>query len=137
MSFKNIDVEQVRKELADIIDRYPDRTGGDPDEYSQKACVYYKDAEGRPVSHSEYGDSYIGNPATLVQPVCIIGQWIEDFHPELKQDELFQMVLLKNSVFSTSHEAAHLFDEEVFDLLGEVQSQQDDPDATWKDITFW
>ena len=136
MSFKHITVDQVRKEIADIIDRYPDRTGGDPDEYSQKACVYYKDSSGYPISSSEFDGLDMPDASALVTPVCIIGQWVEDFHPELKVDEDFQMVLLRNSVFSTSQEAARLFNEEVVDLLGEVQSQQDDNDKTWKDITF-
>lgn len=137
MSFKHITVDQVRKELVDIIERYPDRTGGDPDEYNEKACVYYKDATGCPVSNSEFdGMPLVDDPALLVTPVCIIGQWVEDFHPELKQDEDFQYVLFRNSVFSTSTEVARLFDQEVVDLLGEVQSQQDDNDKTWKDIAF-
>lgn len=136
MSFKDLTVEQVRKELADIVARYPDNTGGDPDTYQQKACVYFKDATGYPVSYTEENYGITPDVSSLVTPVCIVGRWVEDFHPELKEDETFQFVLLRNAVFSTSTEAARIFDEEVFDLLADVQGQQDNPETTWRDLSF-
>lgn len=127
MPLKNLTVDEVRKEIVDIISRYPDRTGGDA-EGNEKSCVYYKDANSTVVT---YGDKF-----DLVIPVGIVGQWVEDFHPELKEDEDFQVVLFMNSVLHTSHEAARVLGEEVKNFLSGIQTQQDNIGVTWKDLSF-
>lgn len=131
MSLKNLTVEEVRKEISNIVERFPYRTGGEVDEYNGKSCVYFKDENGDDVVHGtwEYPDSY--DTSRLVTPVCIIGQWVNDFHPELKDDEDFQAILFKNAILSTSPEAARILDADVHEYLSEVQTQQDDVDSVW------
>lgn len=121
MSFKNLTIERVRQEIGELIKRYPDRTGSE-DEESEKSCVYYADYDGYGVVGSRW-DS--GNLIDLVTPVCIIGQWVEDFHPELKEDSPFGRMLCKNEILATSEAAKLTFNEEVHNFLGYVQSQQD------------
>src|ERR1051325_7991863 len=130
-----LDINQVRIELIDIINRHPNKTGGDTDEYGEKSCVYFKDKDGTFISNvlEEY-QNYDEN--RLAIPVCIVGQWVHDFHPELKKNQLFQNVLFKNAVLSSSLEAKQVLGEEVHDLLSEVQAQQDSLEVTWKDLDF-
>lgn len=136
MPLKDFTVEQVRKEIADIVARYPDRTGGESTNGS-KSCVYFKDAAGYIVSSSEHdGVYYDYSPERLVEPVCIIGQWIHDFHPELKTDEDFNMILFRNHILNHSYEAQALLDEEVLDFLVNVQNQQDEIGTTWSHLVF-
>lgn len=130
MNPKDITVDQVVEELSQIVAKYPDRIGGDKDWYEGSdgqmvpnvQCVYYKDAHGYPVSDTFWdGVSY-----ELVTPVCIVGQWIEDFHPEWKNDEVVSSVLYKNSVIATLSDESNPFTSEVRNVLGEIQVQQDD-----------
>lgn len=133
MAFRETDVNQVKLEIMDIINRYPDRTGGDIGEYGDKDCVYFKDKNGMDVG-SYYGE-YI-EPERLTIPVCIVGQWIHDFHPELKEDETFQDVLFHNAILSTSREAADVLGPEIHELLSNIQGQQDNAWITWRDLEF-
>lgn len=136
MSLMDLTVEQVRKEITDIVVRYPDRTGGEFNN-GVKGCVYFKDATGSNISVSEhYGEKIDFSPERLVEPVCIIGQWVHDFHPELKEDYDFNMVLFRNSILGNSVEAAQSFDDDVFDLLADIQCQQDEISMTWSGLVF-
>lgn len=134
MSLKDLTVDQVRKEIADIVTRHPDRTGGEMN-YGSKSCVYFKDANGDNISTSdeEYADY---NPERLVEPVCIVGQWVHDFHPELKNDDDFNLILFRNSILGNSYEAEQLLDEEVLSFLSHVQCQQDEIGITWSRLVF-
>lgn len=117
----------VREELEHLINRYPDRNGNvleypeaDPDETT---CVYFADTENHPISFPSY--SYSTEELENVKlkvPVCIVGQWIDDFHPEFKSDDAVRDVLLRNT---TMRYAAIPFDPDVKVLLIRAQDQQD------------
>lgn len=120
----SLDINQVRFEIGLLIKLYPDRLGGEPscDRLGGLDCTYYKDVYGHPEE--------IPN---LVTPVCIIGQWIESFHPEFKEENNFHAVLTRNAIISTAFELDSLLGEEVRRFLGEIQQQQDDG-RTWSEI---
>lgn len=131
--------EQVRNELAQVITNYPTASGratveSRDGEYG--TCVYYTDADHDPVNLSTYysKDSESNGVSRLVTPICIVGRWIEDFHPEFKNNELIKDILLKNSALvATVHESIP-FTPQVRDLLITTQNQQDSDDTQWENI---
>lgn len=116
----------VREELKYLIDNNPGRMGSvivDDCDYTN--CVYYTDQNGEAISISDYQvadlDSW-DHEVVLKTPVCIVGQWIESFHPEFKDDEVIRDVLFRN------HTMRHCnvpFDPDVKLLLTRAQDQQD------------
>lgn len=127
----------VREELERLIKSYPNRTGSTSVSYNdygddEFTCVYYTDEDGVPVSYPgfEYDLDAIG-PEVLANPVCIVGLWIEEFHPEFKDDLAIRQVLLKNS---TMRHAELSFEPEVKMLLVAAQDQQDADQTPWGNI---
>lgn len=136
MNKYNLTVEQVRNEILSLVEQYPDRRGGVPmDDYDEFSCVYYTDEIGTPVSLTHFNpeDPSYEEPQ-LVEPVCIIGQWIESFHPEFKQDEVIYDILIRNSIMSNLNVEDTPFTAEVLDLLSNAQSVQDSYSSHWSDI---
>lgn len=130
MNPKDLTVEQVKTELESLVRKYPDRQGSLPIELdgSDFACVYYTDENGVPINHSE-------EEVVLATPVCIIGTWIEEFHPEFKMNPVIGRMLRQNStVYSTHYYTENPFPSEVTDILDAVQVRQDKYGITWKDI---
>lgn len=131
--------EQVRNELAQVITNYPNNNGratveGRGGEYG--TCVYYTDADDDPVNLSTYysKDSESNAVSRLVTPICIIGRWIEDFHPEFKNNELIKDILLKNSALVATVRESIPFTDPVRYLLIATQGQQDAEDTQWESI---
>lgn len=128
-------VDQVRQELEQLIRENPDRTGRvlvEDDEFTVSkdyTCVYYTDENNRPVNTSEYWGE---DDPVLKTPVCIVGQWIESFHPEFKEDEVIKGFLLtNNTIAAMRYDGEVPFNEEVMTLLSFAQSQQDTGDP-WR-----
>lgn len=135
MNPSELTFEVVRDELKALIQRYPDRKGSVVVQYQGsdiRKCVYYTDEHGNMITVDTYRDDDEG--VQFVTPVCIIGQWIEDFHPEYKQDPKIRRVLLRNGTFGSTFDYELPFDDDVHDLLSDVQSRQDSYGKTWKDI---
>ena len=135
---KTIDLspDQVRDELNILIRKYPNRTG-QLDNYTDQfpTCVYYTDSDGVPITPDEYDfDGLELFDIPLVTPVCLIGQWIEDFHPELKNIESIRLLLVQNKTVGTLYDQDNPFPSEVSRVLAEAQRQQDEPRSTWGDI---
>lgn len=127
----------VREELEHLISRFPDRTGNileypeaEPDETT---CVYFAERDNHPISFPSY--DYATEDLSNIQftiPICIIGQWIESFHPEFKGDEVIRELILRNT---TMRHASVLFDPDVKVLLIRAQDQQD-TGSTWSEINL-
>lgn len=140
MNPMDLTVDRVRQELTELIGTYPNRTGSivisDEDEEDndidpEYSCVYYTDEDGRPVNVSVF-DTYVPE---LKTPVCIIGQWIESFHPEFKEDEFIHTLLVRNRTIGVvKNDNSAPFTAEVMDVLSSTQSQQDEAGTRWKDI---
>lgn len=133
----DLTVDQVRVELATLIVNYPNYTGKTKvDHYNDgnldESCVYYKDEDGNPIDVDTYGETNL--EPEFVTPVCIIGHWIEDFHPELKDDPLMRSIITKNQSLRGVGASGVLFDREVWSLLSEAQRRQDRPGTRWSDI---
>lgn len=128
MKLDELTKEQVLVELQEIINKYPDRKGNielfDDGELYDTTCVYYLSEDGRPVTAEEYDYDYEDMPQ-LAQPVCIIGQWIEDFHPEFKEDGFIRDFLYHNWTVSNPVVAEHVMNKEVLNVLSQAQSTQD------------
>lgn len=140
MSKFNLD--QVRSEIEHIARLFPENTGAinmdirneyEEEIYTEPSCVYFTDEDGTPVNMNDFVAEDI-TPHTLVDPVCIVGQWVHMFHPELKSDDLFLQVLATNSVIKTSDLAEKVLGPEVKLYLGEVQDQQDSGQYTWGEL---
>lgn len=117
----------VREELEHLIKIYPTRTGNILEfpeaDLDETTCVYFADRDNHPISFPSY--SYSMEDLQNVQfktPVCIIGQWLADFHPEFQNEWVIREVLLRNT---TMRHASIPFDPEVKTLLVRAQDQQD------------
>ncbi len=133
MNPMELTVDQVRVELESLINKYPDRNGRVDASYgfSDTYCVYFTDENGCPVSLTHFENP---EQCRLVTPVCIVGQWIEDYHPVFKQDEVISRILHENSTLANMDEEVVPFQREVWLLLAEAQSTQDSEGAHWVDI---
>lgn len=125
----------VREELSLLISKYPERTGNIAvgEDEDDTTCVYYTNSDGDPISFPAYWEDDLENlmrEVTLDVPVCIVGQWIENFHPEFKDDSVIAEVLFRNS---TMRHAEVPFDFEVKTLLVRAQDQQDSG-TSWGNI---
>lgn len=134
MSIDSLTVSQAKTEIAQIIRDNPTCCGAisSYDEYDDDfACVYYTDQDGMPVS-TEYGSDEPSHQE-LVTPVCLIGRWVEDFHPFLKQDEGFRDILVRNKGLFVLDPEEVPFSCDVLEFLKHVQIQQDNR-IPWKDV---
>jgi len=136
MDFSSITADQARSELETLIRENPDRMGYVVHEdYDQDpACVYYTDQNGMPINSSSYDPMYDDEPV-LTTPVCIVGQWVESFHPELKDDLQFGAVLLRNTTMRSLYAGETPLNRDVLDLLSNAQDQQD-REIPWGLIDF-
>jgi hypothetical protein len=133
--------EVVRNELTCLMERYPDNMGtiiimrqyqDTGEEYDDSTCVYYTDETGVAITPSVYGE--IPADVVLARPVCIVGQWIETFHPEFKNDDVIRDVLTRNATIrSLEYENTSTFDPDVQRLLVIAQETQDRGDS-WSAI---
>lgn len=121
-------VSIVREELTHLMNNHPERMGSVPvndNDYDETNCVYYTDQNGEIISLPSYQvadlDSLDGK-VVLKTPVCIVGQWIESFHPEFKDDDVIRDLLFRNS---TMRHSVVPFDPDVKELLVRAQDQQD------------
>lgn len=137
MNPSELTIDIVREELSSLIAKYPDRRGSVPREEqfdyeytTDNACVYYTDEKNVPITSSNFD---FDQEPQLVTPVCIVGQWIESFHPEFKENELIRPILLRNSTLRACLSGEHPFNTEVIDLLAKAQDTQDD-NNTWSVI---
>ncbi len=139
--------DQVTEELEFLIQKYPSYTGSvpsDEDGYEEFDCVYYTDADGNPVNlakqfdYDDIPDGVMADASPLVKPVCIVGHWIEEFHPELKQDKVICRTLLRNgTVRSLRYHADEEipFSPAVLNVLEKYQTAQDaTKTSTWSQI---
>lgn len=141
---------QVKSELDSLIEKYPTATGsvmedGLGEEYGDEAtCVYYMDASNNPVNLSTHYDDgeatkdVSEDARLLVTPVCIVGHWIEELHPELKQNDVILKLLLRNGTIRSLRylQTDELpFSWEVMDVLEKYQTTQDSSNVkTWGEI---
>lgn len=129
---------QVLNELEQVINKYPDNSGrATINDYPEDegTCVYYTDVDGEPVNLSRYyAVEDEENSICLVNPICIIGRWIEDFHPEFKEDKLIKEILLKNSAILATYGEDLPVIPSVREVLIQVQNQQDSGNMRWQDI---
>lgn len=123
------------RELDALIAKYPDKTGSYRVGEFGKDCVYYLDENGVEIS-SGVLDWDQAAFVTLATPVCLIGHWIEEFHPELKEDPAVRAILVRNSIISSIHgEDENPLDPAVIQVLRDYQQLQDDEKvATWDQI---
>lgn len=132
-----LNVNDVRLELESLIQKYPDRRGSIlTDDYEGQedfTCVYYTDENGAPVNTMNYDAN---DRPVFKTPVCIVGQWIEDFHPEFKNDEVIQSMLMRNATISSLYQEDDPFPKDVKDILAMAQNMQDANNACWKDIVL-
>lgn len=144
MQPKELGAIQVRDELETLIEKYPNRKGSitipSPDHFENDEpgdydfqCIYYLDENDAPINLSNYGAS---DQPVFKTPVCIVGQWIEDFHPEFKNNELIQSILVRNSTISSLFEDENPFTKEVKEVLTTAQNAQDATNAEWRDIVL-
>lgn len=133
----------VRNELASLIECYPDNTGSiiivrqfeDGEEYDDSTCVYFTDVDGSAITPTTYGHD-VPDGVVLAHPVCIVGQWIETYHPEFKTDEILREVLTTNATIrSMEYEDASPFDPDVQRLLVIAQETQD-RGSSWSSINL-
>jgi hypothetical protein len=136
MKPSDLTADLVRSELEKLIGDYPERTGNvlvDDGDYDEFTCVYYSDEDGYPVSmtgmYEEDAEAF--NTVILKTPVCIVGQWIETFHPEFKENDVIRSVLVRNA---TMRHSVVPFDPSVQELLQRAQDQQDVSNTTWGNI---
>lgn len=125
MNPSELEVESVRWELEELIRLYPERRGttvDGPDSDNDGICVYYTDEGGNVVDGMGRSCS---EPPLLVTPVCIIGTWIEMFHPEFKELPDVLSFLVNNHTLGGLPAGRIPFKGEVLALLDNVQSQQD------------
>lgn len=144
MQTYELTAEQVRVELESLIEKYPNRKGsiaipaeayfedGEPDEYDF-TCVYFLDEEDRPINSTNYA---ISDVPVFKTAVCIVGQWIEDFHPEFKDNEVIQSILVRNATINSLYDEENPFTIEVKAVLTTAQNAQDASNAEWKDIVL-
>lgn len=137
-------VEDVRLELEALIKKYPTRKGSiaipsenyfeddEPGEYDF-SCIYYLDENDRPISTTNYDAT---DRPVFKTPICIVGQWIEDFHPEFKNNELIQSILQRNTTISSLYQDENPFPIDVKEILTTAQNAQDATNAEWKDIVL-
>lgn len=124
-------VEQVKTELQSLIDAEPNNTGwADVGEYTgDSGCVYFLDQDGKPIliNDEEYSET------VLATPVCIIGRWIHDFHPEWMETHELNLIFRENrSLASCQYDQP--FRNDVFRVLQHAQGIQDLPETTWSAI---
>ncbi len=138
MNPRDFTADQVRVELESLIENYPDNNGRvmiQKKDYlgrNEVACVYFLDENGDPITASStYGT--LRKPV-FKTPVCIVGQWLEDFHPNLKNNDLIKNIILKNMTLNTLFENEIPFEDSVLELLGRAQRQQDSLGKVWSDI---
>lgn len=133
MKPSELTAEAVRSELTSIIERYPDNTGeinivrknyNSGTEYNDPTCVYFTDEKGTAITPTVMGEVLVD--VVLATPVCIVGQWIETFHPEFKDDEIIRGVLTRNAtVRSLDYMETNPLDPDVHRLLVIAQETQD------------
>lgn len=130
MDPRELTAEDVRYELEIIIKENPDRYGttdGTPRRSNGSFCVYFKDEEGEGVGLGyKKGDQ----TKTLTTPVCIVGQWIEQYHPEFKEHNEMSYGIYNNEGVSAWEGC---FQDDVQELLERAQIQQDQ-NIPWGDI---
>ncbi len=134
----------VREELEHIINRYPHNTGmvdnikhyhDTGEEFNDPTCVYFTDQDGQMVTPIGNEVEKMPEDIVLTTPVCIVGMWIESFHPEFKENEVIRSVLIKNATIRSLDETgATPWDEDVQRLLYIAQDTQDRGKGSWKDI---
>lgn len=135
MQPSELTVTGVRMELEDLINKHPERNGMVGTDYEGN-CVYYTDQNGEIVSFPTYQVTDLNSldyEVVLKTPVCIVGQWIEKFHPEFKEDEVIRNVLFRNH---TMRHAEVPFDPAVKLLLTRAQDQQD-AGKSWGEIDLY
>lgn len=135
----DLTAEQVRNELQQLIARYPNNDGGLPDVIEGKTCTYFIDQHGFPFDYMDSFAPVQQETRQFAQPVCIVGHWIHEFHPELKENSVIKELLIKNSLISSLHSRIDdsVIPYDVIEVLADAQTQQDLEDRTWKDIKFW
>lgn len=131
-------VEQVKMELRQLIVQNPYNTGSIDtaleEEYGEKTCVYFLDQDGE-AFNQVYGEDFpAGDSRQFVTPVCIVGHWVHNFHPELKNDEGIRHMLASNAIVATADYIKPTLPDDVVALLASAQYQQDSTGRTWKDI---
>lgn len=132
MKPQDVTRDEVIHELGILIDKYPDRTGSvDHNEHDGLGCCYYADPFGRPVSLTYYQKP---DDSVLKTPVCIVGEWIESFHPEFKNDDLINKILKENATLGGLRDGDHPFSDDVLDVLVQAQDWQDRVGNRWQDI---
>lgn len=143
MKPSELTADQVRFELEILIDKYPENTGmvdnikcfhDTGEEYNDPTCVYFKDDKGDMVTPNIHGN-IVDTNVVLDVPVCIVGMWIESFHPEFKEDEIIRDVLVKNATIrSMDHNETKPWDADVQRLLVIAQDTQDRGVGSWSSI---
>jgi hypothetical protein len=142
MNPSELTADLVRKELESIIERYPSNTGmvdnieyyEDSDEaINDPTCVYFKDDKGIMVTPAVFG--HVEENVVLATPVCIVGMWIEEFHPEFKDDAVIRNILVRNvTIQSFDYSDLRPWNEDVHRLLVVAQRTQDRGCGSWSDI---
>lgn len=142
MKPQEVTAEQVTNELQQLIEQYPHRLGSvntatgvfgsAPVEDGETSCVYFLDENDTPISMTWATDDY---RPRFVTPICIVGEWIHSFHPEFKNDDLVNDILVQNRVITNVDPSEMPFSTEVRVILGNVQSFQDDGKA-WGEIVL-
>lgn len=115
-----IDLEKAREEIVDLFGKYPDRQGTMPD----GECAYFS-LDGLEMN----GSVPIADEAlSRLEPVCIIGHWVHEKHPELLSDPDWRSTLIQNTPLSAiSEEQAEKLGltPDAFKLLSKAQWMQD------------
>ena len=133
----------VREELQHLIDTYPFNTGlvnniscnVDDVGYEDPTCVYFTDDKGQLVTPIGSGVEFDPANVMLATPVCIVGMWIEEFHPSFKEDEVIRDVLVRNATIkSLDYTNVRPWDEDVQRLLVNAQNTQDRGVGPWSSI---
>jgi hypothetical protein len=142
MKPSELTADLVRYELTELIERYPDRTGAfeqvrcfmdTGEEYVDPSCVYYTDEVGMPISSATHAEN--DTEVVFTTPVCIVGLWIESFHPEFKDNDLIRQILIRNSTIrSLDYEDEKPWNAGVQRLLVNAQDTQDRGGRTWSTI---
>lgn len=132
--------EQAMAELQILIDAEPFNTGWAEvdDDYKDAGCVYFLNEDDIPVSPGSNGRYGYADDVRLVTPVCIIGRWVQDFHPEWKNiPELDSIFRDNRSLGSCDNEDVELpWRDDVVHILKNAQAIQDRDESTWGDIDF-
>lgn len=106
MTTTTLTVDTVRAEILDLCDRYPERTG---------ALVDVPSPLGRPTC------TYLDNRTGA--PVCIVGTWLHDLHPDLLDNDVIAKIVEENESFEVDLDIP--LDEDVQWVLREAQELQD------------